>query len=93
MPLRRHLFFLIEIVPKGHHNLPEGQISHCASNISHFHQEIYHFPDRENITGYCENPFSQYPFGAFFVLYCALTHPLTEDVIPSESGDLRNDLA
>ena len=55
------------MIPKGYHNLPAGQISHCVSNISHFRQEIYHFPVRENIIGSYENPFSQLPFGRLFL--------------------------
>jgi len=44
---------------------PSG-IYHIALAIYHISpREIYHFPARENITGGCDNPLSQLPFGGF----------------------------
>ena len=65
--------FLIQIIPKGYRNLPVGQTSLCASKTSHFRKEMHHFPVRENITGSCENSFSQLPFlGALSCVYASI---------------------
>ena len=61
--------FYILNYPGGIPQLALGQISHCVRNISHFRQEIYHFPARENIIGCCENPFSQHPLGRLFLFW------------------------
>ena len=38
------------------------------SNISHFRREYITFPEGENITGGCGNPFPQPPFGLAFLI-------------------------
>ena len=87
LPPRAEVHFLISIIPKGYHNLPNGQTSLCVSKTSYFPMEMHHFPVRENITGICESSFRKSLRAAFCYSYRNIksisTFPLMPGTVPS----------